>query len=82
MYKLPPLPLSANGDLINICFLVSLSLGLFVSDILWSIMRISEESEGERGMTVLSLRLLPFLPQGTDIDLFLCELFLPTRDVL
>jgi len=64
----------------NTCFLVSLSLGLFVSDILWSIVRISEEPEGERGMAVLSLRLLYFLPQN--IDLFLCELFLPTRDVL
>ena len=64
------------------CFLVSLMLGLFVSDILWSITRISDESERERGMAVLSLRLLPFLPQGIDIDLFLCELFVPTRDVL
>jgi hypothetical protein len=61
---------------------VSLLLGLFVSDILSSIMRISDESEGERGMAVLSFRLLPFLLQGIDIDLFLCELFLPTRGVL
>ena len=62
--------------------LSSVLLGLFVSYILLSIIRTSDESERESGMAAVSLRLFPFLSHGINIDLFLCELFLPTKDVL
>jgi hypothetical protein len=62
-------------------FSVSLLLELFVSHMLLSIMRI-RKNQRVRGMAALSLSLFPFLPQGTDCDLFLCELFLPIIDIL